>query len=294
MQYDFGTKEASFLDLKAERDALENQNKEGSNTFRDLAYGSQELSNSTTEALRLQQRGGSSVSDNSATQEVTRTETRNDNEASDYSDISAVAAPAPIDVVSEAVKKEAERLSDSEQSNTASNPASKQKKTKHVKQLNDDTSTCQVKGIPVAVMNAIRSAFPHRLSNAEAITAFAYIHTGGGFNLPRHLKDVVANYDGDKSQLDIITLLSNIDKRLHEITTTVLSTEIATSVVLTDRLFGGLTVADTPKVQNLQQKKSVEMLENMREAALNQRNTELDKRARQSYRERTRTSEKNN
>jgi hypothetical protein len=175
--------------------------------------------------------------------------------------LSSVAEPAPIDVVSEQPAEQVSQAAKPKQTEVKPKEKAKPKaipKSKSSSKSNDEQSE-SARGLHPSVMNALRSLFPYKLNNADLISAFVYIHTGGKCVLTERAEEAVSAYKGDKEGLNVAEAINNMARELKKISASNAAIELGTAFSITDRLFNTQR-ASTPKDQVMRDSKTLDIL----------------------------------
>ena len=140
-----------------------------------------------------------------------------------------------------------------------------------------------VKAVPASVMNAIRKEFPENLSKSDLVAAFVYLHTGGACDVSDAVKRVVAQHDGDKTQIEISERLAHIEQVLIKQNSTLQSIELCTNFNTFDRLYGSKEKRISPKTQEFREQGSLDMLSRLRQQADDQKKLDAIQTGRNIY-----------
>jgi hypothetical protein len=190
--------------------------------------------------------------------------------------VDAAAKPAPIDIAAAADK-----------------PVKKAKTSKPVpKAKTEDTENLKseyVRSVPSGVLQAMRVLFPVKLSNADLISAFAYIHTGGTCRISKEAMEAVKVYTGNKEILDIVSELAGIRRSLKSLSEASAAAEMGTAFIISDRLFSATTDrAKVPKDLNIRLSIVLDVLETLRKSARNQMTLDAETRGREIHKAKSR------
>ena len=190
--------------------------------------------------------------------------------------VNTAAKPAPIDDITDAAppKKPAKQ--------PAPKPEKPQQRLKtQPKPVETDVEF--IRDIPVDVMNAIRRVFPDKLNKVDLLSAFVYVHTGGGCKISKKAQAAVDRYNGDKTDINISAKLTDIETLLKEIRTSNTAVELGVACHLQDRLFGVRRTADNSKNQLLRDTGTLDMLKNLRKSGKDQATLDAEDKGREIH-----------
>jgi hypothetical protein len=132
----------------------------------------------------------------------------------------------------------------------------------------------------------MRRLFPYKLSNADLVSAFVYIHTDAICEISKKAKAAVKHYHDNKSGLNIVSELDGIKRTLKIILASITSAELAAAFIINDRLFS-VKRGSNPQNQNLRDSGTLDMLENMRQAGKNQAKLDSETKGRKIHKARS-------
>jgi hypothetical protein len=144
--------------------------------------------------------------------------------------------PQDIEIL---VKKPKPPVSNKTAASTKKHNNTTSKKTVN-SQGSHNSKTGEIKRIDVSVMKAIRRVIPDNLSQANALAAFVYIHTGD-CELTPEAEQAVNNYDGDQPLKDIGERLAYLEKSMRHAIDLLYAVELNAAVNMADRLYASVT-----------------------------------------------------
>lgn len=149
----------------------------------------------------------------------------------------------------------------------------KDKKTKQQKRENKPE---QVRDLPSSVMDVIRKEFPQHLSKADAISAYVYVHSAGTelgsqIELSENAKEAVKAYSGDNTMSILDMRLEHIERMLTQYAEKIQTIELLTAYLSHDRTFGSKSDQVSPKRIVLRETGVLDVLEQGRKQAADQR-----------------------
>ena len=144
------------------------------------------------------------------------------------------------------------------------------------------TDEC-IRNIPKSVMDALRSLFPCSASKADLVSAAVYIVTNGACEISDKAMELVDNYESDDKLVSIIERLSHLELATKIQTTLLQSIELCTCFNTFDRRYGSTQPRKSPKNTDFREQDNLDMLECLREQAVDQQRIDELERGRQIY-----------
>ena len=137
--------------------------------------------------------------------------------------------------------------------------------------------------IPKSVMDALRSLFPCSASKADLVSAAVYIVTNGACEISDKAMELVESYKSDDKLISINERLSRLERATKIQTTLLQSIELCTCFNTFDRRYGSTQPRKGPKNTDFREQDNLDMLECLREQAVDQQRIDELERGRQIY-----------
>ena len=137
--------------------------------------------------------------------------------------------------------------------------------------------------IPKSVMDALRSLFPCSASKADLVSAAVYIVTNGACEISDKAMELVDNYESDDKLVSINERLSHLERATKIQTTLLQSIELCTCFNTFDRRYGSTQPRKSPKNTDFREQDNLDMLECLREQAVDQQRIDELERGRRIY-----------
>ena len=132
-------------------------------------------------------------------------------------------------------------------------------------------------------MDALRSLFPCSASKADLVSAAVYIVTNGACEISDKAMELVENYESDDKLVSINERLSHLERATKIQTTLLQSIELCTCFNTFDRRYGSTQPRKSPKNTDFREQDNLDMLECLREQAVDQQRIDELERGRQIY-----------
>jgi hypothetical protein len=131
-------------------------------------------------------------------------------------------------------------------------------------------------------MNAMRKTFPCKISNVDLISAFVFIHVGGGFEISEAAKEAIKLYEGKKAELDMALEMTRLRNQIKKVSETISIIELGLAFNINDRLH---EAPRTPlaKDQQFRDNNTLDILDGLRRDGKNQIKLDSERLGRQIH-----------
>lgn len=111
----------------------------------------------------------------------------------------------------------------------------KKKKARKVKTKKLRSTTAQIRDFPRELLDIARKEFPTATTASDALAAFVLAKSGGtSENVPAHIVDLVRDWDGDRSMLDMNARVASVEHAVREIRKSTSLLELGLSYLIFD------------------------------------------------------------
>lgn len=116
-------------------------------------------------------------------------------------------------------------------------PKSKQKETVRTKQSTSRSETAQIRDFPRDLLDIARSEFPQATTQTDALAAYVAVKSGEPVNnLSESVRELVKNYEGDQTLLDVETRMKNLETQVKIMSGVMQELELGVGFIIYDRL----------------------------------------------------------